>query len=413
MPESSYHKREIILINVSGEDRPGLTKALTGVLAHHGITILDIGQAVIHEQLNLGMLIDVPEKAHSAPVLKDLLFTAHELGIHVRFTPISEGQYQHWVDQQGKPRYIITVLGRRLDSEHIAEVSNILTGQGLNIDVITRLSGRVPLEDDMSFPPYACIEMSVRGAAADPGGMRRAFLDLSHETGVDIAVQQDDVFTRNRRLVAFDMDSTLIQAEVIDELAAAAGAKEEVAAVTEQAMRGDLDFKESLRRRLGCLQGLDESVLHKIAESLPLTDGVERLFEVLQTLGYKTAVLSGGFMYFGEYLQQKLGIDYVFANKLEIVDGKLSGRVLGDIVDGDKKAELLQHIAEEENIDLRQVIAVGDGANDLPMLSRAGLGIAFRAKPVVRRSARHALSTVGLDAILYLMGIHDRHVPEA
>lgn len=398
---------EIFLISVTGEDRPGLTHSLTSVLAAYDVTILDIGQAVIHKMLSLGMLVRVPDSAESAPVLKELLFKAHEMGIHVQFDPIPPEDYAQWVAQQGKPRHIITLLGNRLEASHIAAVTELLAAHGFNIDIIHRLSGRIPLDPD-ARAPYACVELSVRGIADDATALRARFLDLAHETGIDIAFQADDLYRRHRRLVAFDMDSTLIQTEVIDELARAAGVGEAVSAITEAAMRGELDFKESLRQRLALLKGLDVSVMAGIAESLPLTDGAERLLRTLKQLGYKTAIISGGFTYFGEYLKAKLGVDYVIANELEIADGKLTGGVVGDIVDGEKKAECLAALASREGIRLEQVVAVGDGANDLPMLRRAGLGIAFRAKPVVKQSARNALSTVGLDGILYLIGVRDR-----
>lgn len=403
---------EIILLTVSGEDKPGVTASLTKILSAYDATILDIGQAVIHELLSLSVLFEVPEDKQSGPLLKDILFAAHEQGLKVKFSPVTEESYAHWVGQQGKERHIITMLGTRIDAEHLSAATRVLASHHLNIDVITRLSGRMPLTK-AKRGPYACIEMSVRGTPLDRDGMRAEFLDLAHESGVDIAFQVDDVFRRNRRLVAFDMDSTLIQTEVIDEMAEAKGVGPEVAAITEAAMRGEVDFQESLRQRLALIAGLDEGVLASIAESLPLTAGVERLFRVLRKLGLKTAILSGGFGYFGRYLQRRLGADYVHCNEMEIHEGKLTGNVLGDIVDGAKKAELLQSIAETERIDLRQVIAVGDGANDLPMLRLAGLGIAFRAKPIVKQNARQSLSVVGLDGILYLIGVRDRETIES
>ena len=399
--------REIILLTVSGEDKPGVTAALTGVMAEHGVNVLDIGQAVIHDLLTLGMMLEAPEGASSGPLLKDLLFRAHELGLTIKFSPVPQEKYAQWVGQQGKERHIITLLGRKLGAAPLGAVASIIASHGLNIDVITRLSGRIPLEEADRIP-YACVELSVRGTPQDAGLLRAQFLELAHDAGVDIAIQADDVYRRNRRLVAFDMDSTLIQTEVIDELAAAAGVKEQVAAITERAMRGELDFQQSLRERLALLKGLDASVMEGIALRLPLTDGVERLFEVLNRLGFKTAIISGGFTYFGERLKAKLGADYCYANELEIQDGKLTGNVVGEIVDGARKAALLRELAVKENIDLRQIIAVGDGANDLPMLRLAGLGIAFRAKPIVKQGARNALSSVGLDGILYLIGVRDR-----
>lgn len=412
MSSSNAPTREIILINVSGEDRPGVTMSLTSLLAAAGATVLDIGQAVIHDFLTLGLLVEVPPGGESGSLLKELLFKAHELGVSIRFTPISEDAYEHWVGQQGKERHTITVLGRRLSAEHIAAVSTVLSDHGLNIDMIHRLSGRIPLRD-AGRTPYACVELSVRGTPRDPGAMRADFLRIAHTQDVDIAFQADDLYRRNRRLVAFDMDSTLIQTEVIDELARAAGAGEEVAAITERAMRGELDFKDSLRLRLRHIAGLDESVLKEIAERLPLTEGAERLIQILKQIGFKIAIISGGFTYFGEHLQRRLGVDYVYANRLEIVDGKLTGNVIGEIVDGPRKAELLRAIAEKEQCSLRQVIAVGDGANDLPMLSIAGLGVAFRAKPIVKESARQALSAAGLDGILYLIGVRDRETMQS
>lgn len=403
---------EIFLVTLSGPDRPGVTAALTGVLAQHDVTMLDIGQAVIHELLSLGMLILAPAGTASAPVLKELLFRAHELGLTAKFTPVTPEDYTRWVNEQGKQRHIVTVLGKRLAADHLQRVAAIIAQHRLNIDVITRLSGRIPLGAGPRTP-YACVEMSVRGTPPDPAALRGDFLAWAHESGIDVAIQNDDVYRRTRRLVAFDMDSTLIQTEVIDEMAREAGVGEEVALLTEAAMRGEIDYRESLRRRLGALAGLDAGVLEKIAARLPLTEGAERLVTTLRRLGYKTAIISGGFTYFGKHLQQRLGIDYMCANELEIRGGKVTGRVTGDIVDGPAKAAFLRTIAEREHIDLRQVIAVGDGANDLPMLSAAGMGIAFRAKSTVKESAGHALSSVGLDGILYLIGMRDRETTGA
>jgi phosphoserine phosphatase len=398
----------IILITVSGVDRPGLMHRLTQVLSEHEVRILDIGQSVIHRTLNMGILAEV--HSSSDHLFKDVLFVAHDLDVRVRFSVVSSEEYDRWVDGHSQERYVITLLGRVLRATDIARVSRSLTDQGLNIATIARLSGRQRLETEST---RACIELSVRGKPRDASALRKEILVLAQELGIDIAIQIDDMYRRHRRMVCFDMDSTLIRGEVIDELAAAAGVGEEVAAVTRAAMNGDMDFRESLQRRLQLLAGLDAAVIGEIAERLPLSDGAERLISTLQVLGYKTAILSGGFTHFGRHLQQKLGIDYVYANELEIQDGKLTGRVLGPIVDGARKAELLKMLAEREGIHLEQVIAVGDGANDLPMLDIAGLGIAYHAKPKVKESAKQRLSTSGLDGILYLLGVRDRDVPES
>lgn len=403
MPQS-----EIILVNISGEDRPGVTCAITTIFANHRVNILDIGQAVIHDTLSLGFLIELPAEEETSPILKELVFKAYELGIKINFTPITQKDYGQWVAGQGKERFIITMLGRKLTAQQLAEVTAVIHQHGLNIDFISRLSGRIPLEESAK-PSRACVELSVRGKV-DHAEVKTRLMEIAHRLQIDIAFQEDNVHRRNRRLVCFDMDSTLIQAEVIDILAEAAGAGDEVKKITEAAMAGELDFSESFRRRVALLEGLEESKLQQIADQLPLTDGAERLVTMLKQLGYKTAILSGGFTYFGRYLQRKLGIDFVHANELEIRGGKLTGKHIGAIVDGQKKAELLQFIAQQEGISLEQTIAIGDGANDLPMLKLAGLGIAFHAKPVVQKNAEHAISTLGLDGVLYFLGFRDRDV---
>lgn len=399
--------QEIVLINITGPDRPGLTAAITGILSRSNVNILDIGQAVIHDTLSFGILVEMAGGYDKSDVLKDVLFRASELDQQVKFTPISADDYAQWVSGQGKPRHIVTLLARRVTAEHIARVSSITAQHGLNIDHIDRLSGRIPegLPEDQG---KGCIEFSVRGEPADPEQLRAEFLTIAQELNVDIAFQQDSIFRRNRRLVVFDMDSTLIDAEVIDELAKAAGVGEQVSAITERAMRGELDFQASFRERMALLKGLPESTLEQIGETLRLTEGAETLISQLRRLGYKTAILSGGFTYFAERLQKRLGIDYVYANTLLVKDGLVTGEVQLPIVDGQRKADLLRELAHREGISLEQTIAVGDGANDLPMLSIAGLGVAFRAKPLVKKSAKQAISTLGLDGILYLLGFRDR-----
>ena len=395
---------ELILIRVTGEDRPGLTASVTEILAKYDATILDIGQADIHNTLSLGILCKTEEQ-HSGFIMKELLFKASSLGVTIRFYPISVKEYEDWVNMQGKNRYILTLLGRKLSARQISAVTRILAEQGMNIDAIKRLTGRIPL-DECDLRTRACIEFSVRGTPKDRIAMQEQLMKLASELEMDFSFQLDNMYRRMRRLICFDMDSTLIETEVIDELAIRAGVGDEVKAITERAMRGEIDFTESFRERVALLKGLDESVMQDIAEHLPITEGVDRLMYVLK----KIAILSGGFTYFGQYLQQKYGIDYVYANELEIVDGKLTGRYLGDVVDGKRKAELLRLIAQVEKVDIAQTIAVGDGANDLPMLGVAGLGIAFHAKPKVVANAKQSINTIGLDGVLYFLGFKDSYI---
>ena len=399
---------EIILITINGMDRPGVTAALTEILANNNAVILDIGQADIHNQLSLGILFQCTEE-NSGNLLKELLFKSYELDVNIRFSPISEAEYSEWVGMQGKNRYIITILGRKLTAKQIAGVSHVVAEQGMNIDDIKRLTGRIPL-DENERTPKASVQFSVRGTPSDKERMKADFMRLSNELEMDISFQEDSMYRRMRRLICFDMDSTLIKTEVIDELAIRAGVGDQVKAITESAMRGEIDFCESFKQRCALLKGLDVSVMQEIAENLPITEGVDRLMRVLKKVGFKIAILSGGFTYFGNYLKQKYNIDYVYANELEIEDGKLTGRYVGDIVDGRRKAELLRLIAQVENVDIRQTVAVGDGANDLPMISIAGLGIAFHAKPKVKATANQSISTIGLDGILYFLGYKDSYL---
>lgn len=403
-------KTELILIRITGEDRPGLTASVTEILAKYDVTILDIGQADIHNTLSLGILFKTDEQ-HSGNVMKELLFKGSSLGVTIRFYPIPAEEYEEWVGMQGKNRYILTLLGRKLSARQISAVTRIIAEQGMNIDAIKRLTGRIPL-DEQKANIRACIEFSVRGTPKDNAGMQSELLKLASELEMDYSFQLDNMYRRMRRLICFDMDSTLIETEVIDELAIRAGVGEQVKAITESAMRGEIDFRESFKERVALLKGLDESVMKEIAEKLPITEGVDRLMYVLKRYGYKIAILSGGFTYFGNYLKQKYGIDYVYANELEIVDGKLTGRYLGEIVDGRRKAELLKLIAQVENVDIAQTIAVGDGANDLPMLAEAGLGIAFHAKPKVVANAKQSINTIGLDGVLYFLGFKDSYLDE-
>ena len=401
--------KEIILLKVSGQDKPGVTAGLTSVLATYDAIILDIGQADIHDTLSLGILFEIEAGSSSGPVLKDLLFKGYELGINVKFIPISIADYEIWVKAQSKKRYIINILGETLTAAQLAAVTKIMSNLNLNIDSIIRLTGRVSVVEKEEYP-RSCVQLSVTGEIEDKTLMTANFMEISRSLNVDISFQEDNIYRRNRRLVCFDMDSTLIQTEVIDELAELAGVGKQVRAITEAAMNGEIDFNESFKQRMALLEGLSEEVLKTVAENLPITKGAHRLMKALKYYGYKTAILSGGFTYFGHYLQKELGIDYVHANELEIKDGKLTGKYIGEIVNGEKKAEFLKAIAEKEGIHINQTIAVGDGANDLPMLNLAGLGIAFHAKPTVKESAETSISSLGLDGVLYLLGYHDRHI---
>lgn len=403
---------ELILLNISGADQFGITASLTEILAENDATILDIGQADIHHTLSMGILVKT-DSERSGKIIKQLLLKTRDLQINVSFDVVTEQAYNEWVARQGKGRFIVTILGRTISARQISEVAKIINGQGLNIETITRLTGRMPLDETEQPKAKGCIEMLIRGTPHDKETMQAEFMKLAARLNFDISFQEDNMYRRCRRLVCFDMDSTLIRTEVIDELADRAGVGAQVRAITESAMRGEIDFNESFKQRVALLKGLDVSVMKDIAENLPITDGLERLMTVLKRSGYKTAILSGGFTYFGEYLKQRFGFDYVYANELEVdADGKLTGRYVGDIVDGQRKKELLRLIAQVENIHMMQTIAVGDGANDLPMLSVAGLGIAFHAKPKVKAEAGQSISTMGIDGVLYFLGFKDSYIQE-
>ena len=401
--------REILLINISAPAQRPVLGELATILSGHGVGVLDIAQAVIHEQLNLGLLVQMREEV-DAGIIELIRRSMESMGATARVTPISAARYDEWVSHQGSPRYIITLLARRISADQLREVTTCITERGLEIDAVRRLTGRVPLESEGSAAGSASVEFSVRGISIDQAQLRAELLDIATRLSVDISIQEDNVYRRNRRLVAFDMDSTLIDAEIIDELARVKGVGSEVAQITERAMRGEMDFSESFARRVALLAGLPRAALTQVAESVELTEGAQRLVRTLSAHGFKTAILSGGFQYIGERLREHLGIDYVHANQLEFEDDRITGRVIGEVVDGPRKAELLREIAEREGISLEQVIAVGDGANDLPMLSIAGLGIAFRAKPIVKQSAEHSISNLGLDGILYLLGFTDADI---
>lgn len=400
---------EIVLINITGRDRKGLDSKFISILAEYDVSVLDIGQAVIHEHISLGILAEIPVKENFAALYKDVLYAGHKMDLSIEIKPVEGDQYEKWVEARGKERRIITLLGKKLTADQIARVATVIFENNLNIDSITRLSGRISIINPQA-KLRASIQMIVSGKPNNVKDMRAKFMQISRETGIDISFHVENIYSGNRKLVAFDMDSTLIHAEVINELAKLAGVGEQVAAITESAMRGEIDFKESFRKRVALLKGLKVSELENLTLALPLSEGAELVCRTLKGLGYKLAILSGGFTFVGDHLKEKLGFDYVYANELDVLNGKVTGEVCGEIIDGEKKAELLKEIAEQENITLAQTIAVGDGANDLPMISCAGLGVAFHAKPIVRERAGNAISTVGLDGLLYLLGIHEREI---
>ncbi|MCG8634291.1 MAG: phosphoserine phosphatase SerB [Desulfobacterales bacterium] len=403
---------DIVLINITGRDRKGLDAKFTGILAQYSVTILDIGQAVIHEHISLGILAEIPCAQDFSLIFKDMLFEGHNMGLTVDIKPVDHDNYENWVHAQGKERRIITILGRTISARQISSVASVISANDLNIDSITRLTGRRSVRSTQESPK-ASIQFSVSGTPTDITDMRGEFMQISQTQGIDISFHVDNIYRKNKKLVVFDMDSTLIQAEVIVGLAKLAGVGKEVDDITEAAMRGELDFKESFRRRVALLKGLREEQIRGLAEKLPLTEGADLVARTLKGLGYKLGILSGGFTFVGEYLKDKLGFDYIYANELEIEDGKVTGEVSGEIVDGERKACLLREIAQRENLSIQQTIAVGDGANDLPMISIAGLGVAFNAKPVVREKAANAISTMGLDGLLYLIGIHEREISQS
>ncbi|RLC05918.1 MAG: phosphoserine phosphatase SerB [Deltaproteobacteria bacterium] len=402
---------DVVLINITGRDRKGLDAKFTGILAEYSVNILDIGQAVIHDHISLGILAEIPNSKDFSSIFKDMLFEGHNMGLVIDIKPIESENYEKWVRSQGKERRIITILGRTITAQQISAVASIIAANHLNIDSITRLTGRISLKQPQNSP-RASVQLSVSGSPLNILDMRRKFMEISQKAGIDISFHVDNIYQKNRKLVVFDMDSTLIQTEVIVEVARLGGVEEQVNQITESAMRGEIDFKESFRRRVALLKGIKQEDLAKISKDLPLTDGADLVIKTLKGLGYKLGILSGGFTFVGEYLKERLGFDYMYSNELDIKDGVVTGKVVGDIVDGEKKAVLLRQIAQKENISLEQTIAVGDGANDLPMISIAGLGVAFNAKPVVRRKASNTISSVGLDGLLYLIGIHEREIKQ-
>ena len=401
-----------MLVSISGQDKPGLMAALMALIVKAESEILDMGQAVIHAELALSVLLRVRDFDALADEIR------HDFespGFAIRLSKVSADSYQQWAQGLARSPLILTLLAQGGGAEPVHAISALTHRYGLNIDTVRRLTlphASVALDADPGTTRLG-IEMRLGGELQHSETFQAELLTVANAIGFDFSLQRDTVFRRNRRLVAFDMDSTLIAVEVMDELAKRYGVGAQVVEITAAAMAGQLDFQQSFRRRAALLRGMPEKTLHEVATSVTLSSGAHRLIRALKHFGYRTAVLSGGFQYVGEHLQQELGIDYVFANRLEVVDGVMTGEVVGEIVDAQRKADLLLTLAQREGISLQQTIAVGDGANALPMLQRAGLGVAFHAKSIVRESASHSISNFGLDAILYLIGFNDLDVAQA
>jgi phosphoserine phosphatase len=405
---SSTANPEALLIHISGHDSPGITAACTGILAAHDAAILDIGQAVVHENLALGILVVAPEEAKLTALKTALHDRMNALGLETRFRIVNANALEHPMLSVGKKTFIVTLLGRAVTARILARVTEVIARNGFNVDRIEKLSDQICGPETAN----ACVELAVSGDLSNEAALRSQLLAAAQEFSIDIACQHDGIFRLNRRLFVFDMDSTLIQGEVIDELAKLAGVGEQVVRITEAAMRGELDFDQSFTRRVALLKGLPAERVYSLLGTIPLAVGAERLFRTLKLLGFKTAILSGGFNFFARSLQERFGIDHIHSNELEIVDGVVTGRVIPPIINGARKAQLLGEIATVEGISLEQVVAVGDGANDIPMLNRSGMGIAYRAKPLVRQQADQSLSKLGLDGLLYLIGVRDRELVE-
>ena len=391
----------MILLTMTGPDRPGIIAAVTGQIAEAGARIRDIEQTVTHTLLSLSIVIDFPTgESDNKPLIKELLYLAKETGLDLDFSVLGEADYRR---KSTRDAHVVTMMGGEVNALAIARVGKILAEHGVNIERVSKLN-----QGDLR-----CVELLV--TAPDELDMRtinRQLLNAGANLGVDIAVQRENLYRRAKRLVVMDMDSTLIQIEVIDELARIAGVGDQVAMITERAMNGEFDFPAALRERVALLQGLPAAALEEVYRNMPFTPGAKTLVRVLKRLGFKTAVISGGFSYFADRIKDDLGLDYAYANELEIVDGRVTGRVIGQVVDGGRKAELLEEIAAKEGVTLDQAIAIGDGANDLPMLGKAGLGIAFNAKARVREEADYHINQQRLDSILYLLGISEREMAE-
>ncbi len=389
-------KGKTILVTVSGPDGPGITARLMKITSLYEVDILDMGQAVTHGLLSLSFVIEFKggENGTNGNVLKDLLFEANLMGLTLSYKVVDN---KIVTSEMESDKFIVTCVSpQKVTASFIADLAQILATYKINIERIDKVS---PKE-------FSSMEISTSiPKALDTKSLKSELMKASTKHKIDVAFLKDNVFRRNKRMIVFDMDSTLIQAEVIDELAELCGVGSEVKAITHRAMNGEIDFDESLKLRVSKLKGLEVSRMQDVLENLPLTQGVEEFIATIKMLGYKVALISGGFTFFADALKKKLGLDYSFANELEIKDGRLTGNVIGTIVNANQKAILVKLISQQENISLEQVVAIGDGANDLPMLAAAGLGIAFHAKDVVKKEAQQHLSHGPMTSILYFLGI--------
>lgn len=388
------HNSNRLLVTVSGPDHPGITSKLMNLIVEQEGNIVDMGQAVTHGLLSLSILIKTKEKEpEDSHLLKDMLFETNKMGLNLAYQIIEP---KKTIVDPGEKFMLNCVSTNNLPAEFVLEISKLMADRHINI---LRIDNVHPLN-------FKSLEMATtipEDLSLDE--FKKELLSISNKYSVDVAFLKDNVFRRSKRLIVFDMDSTLIQAEVIDEMAKKVGASDFVKEITEKAMNGELDFNESITKRVEKLKGLTIDQMQEVLEELPFTPGVVDFVQTVKNLGYKVAIISGGFSYFAQALKEKLGIDYAFANELEMVNGKLTGKLSGTIINAEQKATILKLIAQQEKISLEQVVAIGDGANDLPMLAEAGLGIAFHAKEIVKREAQQHMSHGPMTSILYFLGI--------
>lgn len=389
-------KKDFVMVTVSGPDQPGITAAFSKILVDNQVEIVDIEQASLQDFLGLSFLLDMSGAKQSKDgVLKDLLFEASRLRLTLNFRLFSEKEMKA---RNNKNIFVLTYFG---DTRALAEISNILAEENANIEMISNLTSHCA----------SCVELTINvNRVKNLGHLKERVFAKSRELNIDLALQKMEAYRKNKRLVFFDMDSTLVDMEIIDEMAQRAGVFKEVSRITEKARRGDVDFEEALTQRVALLKGLTVEELEKIRSEMKLSEGAEDLVETLKRLGYKLGLVSGGFDYFSDYLKGRLGLDFAFANQLEIKNGALTGKVSGSIVDNTFKAKIVNMVASREGVLLDQTVAIGDGANDVLMLGQAGLGIAYNAKEKLERAANMSLGRARLKNILYILGISEEEM---